>query len=394
MSKRNRVLIVDDTPENIWLLSETLKDSYKILVANNGARALAIAQREPPDLILLDVMMPEMDGYEVCAALKSIPECAGIPIIFVTALSGAGDEQKGLSMGAVDYITKPFNPALVQARVHNHLELKRHRDDLEREVRERTQELLAATLARQLLESDLKLALKLQLSMLPPSRSQRDGVNGYDVATAIRPARAIGGDLFDYIRLDGNRLLFAVGDVSDKGVAAALFMVRVLTLLHWLAPTASDPSKLMFELNSALCQDNDACMFVTLGLGIVDLSSGKILYASGGHEPLLLLSPGQARELQLEGGPALGLFEAEFPPHEFKLEPEQFLMLVSDGVAEANNAAQEEFGTDRLLDLLSRVPGGSLESMLATTLQGIDEFTNGADPSDDLTILLLRISHQ
>ena len=135
--ERKRVLIVDDTPENICILVEILKDQYDVSVAINGQKALKIAAMNPPiDLILLDIMMPEMDGYEVFARLKANPKTANIPVIFVTALSAYENEAKGLEMGAVDYITKPFNSALVRARVKNHLELKNYRDKLEEMVQE------------------------------------------------------------------------------------------------------------------------------------------------------------------------------------------------------------------------------------------------------------------
>jgi sigma-B regulation protein RsbU (phosphoserine phosphatase) len=390
---RARLLIVDDTPENILLLSETLKETYQVQVANNGARAIAIAQREPrPDLILLDVMMPEMDGYEVCRLLKADPQTAAIPIIFVTALTSSGDEEKGLDLGAVDYVTKPFNPTLVMARVRNQIELKRHRDHLEEEVRRRTEELLQEYLVRRRLESDLELALKLQLSMLAPSRYREGGPHGFHIAGCLRPARTIGGDLYDYFRLDARRLLFAVGDVSDKGVASALFMVRVLTLMHWLAPTAGNPAHLLHLLNQALCRENDACMFVTLALAFVDLESGEIEYASGGHEPPVLFTLGHPADiLRLEGGPCLGLYESEFPLHKLSLGPEQCLMLLSDGVTEANNPDKKEFGLSRLTDLFPLVESVEPDEVLATTLKEIDRFTDGAEPSDDLTILTLRL---
>jgi len=127
--ERQKVLIVDDQPENVQLLMATLKADHALVAARNGEKALQLAQRDPqPDLILLDVMMPEMDGYEVCARLKADEATQDIPVIFITALSEAADEAKGLGLGAVDYITKPFNPDLVRARVRNHLELKRSRD--------------------------------------------------------------------------------------------------------------------------------------------------------------------------------------------------------------------------------------------------------------------------
>ncbi len=137
-----RLLIVDDTPTNIKILNDLLRDDYRIAVATSGPRALELAWgEETPDLVLLDVMMPDMDGYEVIRQLRAAPRTREVPVIFVTSLSEEEDEAKGLALGAVDYITKPFRAGLVKARVRNHLELKRHRDDLAAMVRERTAEL-------------------------------------------------------------------------------------------------------------------------------------------------------------------------------------------------------------------------------------------------------------
>ena len=136
------VLIVDDAETNIDILVETLGDAYDVRVAMDGAGALEYIRENPPDLILLDIMMPGMDGYEVCERLKSSEATRGIPVIFLTALTDEQDEARGLRLGAVDFITKPFSPELVKSRVHNHLQLKRHRDHLEELVRERTMELM------------------------------------------------------------------------------------------------------------------------------------------------------------------------------------------------------------------------------------------------------------
>ncbi len=125
-----KILIIDDTPTNIQILNEVLQGVYGIFFATNGPYGIRIAQQEIPDLILLDIMMPEMDGYEVCAEIKSDPRTREIPLIFITAMSDEGDEAKGLECGAIDYITKPISPPIVKARVKNHLELKRNRDIL------------------------------------------------------------------------------------------------------------------------------------------------------------------------------------------------------------------------------------------------------------------------
>ncbi len=149
-AEQARVLVVDDTPENIHILMGILEDEYDLLIATNGEKALNIAMMSPmPDLILLDIMMPGMDGYEVCSKLKADPQTANIPVIFVTTLSADENEARGLDLGAVDYIAKPFNPALVKARVTNHLKLKKYSDELikysdqlEEMVKEKTKELL------------------------------------------------------------------------------------------------------------------------------------------------------------------------------------------------------------------------------------------------------------
>lgn len=140
--KPRTVLIVDDEPANISLLNEVLKTDYRIMVAKDGKRALLVAQSNPPpDLILLDIVMPELDGYEVLKRLKADEDTKKIPIIFVTSKNKDEDETKGLEMGAVDYIHKPFNPAVVKARVKAHLELKQNRDFLEWMLKEKTEEL-------------------------------------------------------------------------------------------------------------------------------------------------------------------------------------------------------------------------------------------------------------
>ena len=137
-----RILLVDDNTTNLQLLHETLDGiGYRLLIAKNGKTALAIARKAKPALILLDIMMPEMDGYEVCRRLKADEKTNRIAVIFITALADEEDEAKGLALGAVDYLTKPFNPDLVRARVRIHLELKQHQDQLERLVRERTRRL-------------------------------------------------------------------------------------------------------------------------------------------------------------------------------------------------------------------------------------------------------------
>src|SRR6056297_2672090 len=143
MNAKPKILIVDDLPDNIHVLIGLLKDTYTLVADGDGRQALQMLKKSPlPDLILLDIMMPEMNGYEVCEQLRANPETRNIPIIFVTAMNEDEDEAEGLALGAVDYVLKPLKPELLKARIRNHLELKAHRDNLEYLVGERTDELL------------------------------------------------------------------------------------------------------------------------------------------------------------------------------------------------------------------------------------------------------------
>lgn len=220
MSERGRILIVDDAVDNLHVLLAILKDHWDVQAATSGAKALSMARRSPqPDLILLDVMMPELDGFETFRQLREDAGTRKIPVVFVTGLTESEDQVKALESGAVDYIIKPFIPPLVRARLRNHLELKRYRDSLEAAV--------------QKVQAELEVARRIQFSMLPNPDFQKSGVR---LNCLLRPARAVGGDLYDYFIRGGHELLFVAGDVSDKGVPAALFMVRVSTLLRTLAP--------------------------------------------------------------------------------------------------------------------------------------------------------------
>lgn len=182
---KKRILIVDDTPANVKTLHMLLSDSYRISIAINGADALDLVQREPPDLILLDIMMPGMDGYEVCRQLKKNSATSSIPVIFVTARSDIDDEKKGLEIGAVDYITKPISPPITLARIKNHLELKQVRDNLEQLVKERT-----AMLKQKVCELEARDRLvRLQLQSVDKTTANKEILSA--VSTVI-PARWYG----------------------------------------------------------------------------------------------------------------------------------------------------------------------------------------------------------
>jgi sigma-B regulation protein RsbU (phosphoserine phosphatase) len=404
--EKKSVLVVDDTPANIKILMETLKDDYRIVAAVNGQRALQLAASEPtPDIILLDVMMPEMDGYEVCAKLKADSRTRDIPIIFVTAMSDTQDETKGFELGAVDYITKPISPPVVSARVKNHLELKMAREllrnqnlILERRVEERTREVLELQrsefelrVAKEKVENELNIAAQIQKSILPSSFPPFPDRKEFELFAFMKPALYVGGDFYDFFFMDDNTLALVIADVSDKGVPAALFMMVSRTLIRSLVFDNRSPSEVLEKANNIMCQNNDSGMFVTVFLALYDVSSGKLTASNGGHSPSLIVNQdGRSREWSTTHGPALGFAEAiAYNEETLDLEPGQTLFLYTDGVTEALSPFTELFGLDRLQELFKGKHDFNPETVCFEIENSLSEFQNGQQ-FDDITMLALK----
>src|SRR5271155_5471152 len=231
--QKKTILLVDDAPANIQIANAILKDTYKIRIATNGAKALELANAEPfPDLILLDVMMPEMDGYEVCSRLKSNSETRDIPVIFLTGQTEIEDESRGFEVGAVDYIHKPFSPAVVRARVQTHLVLRGIREQLAQQL--------------QTIQKELETARQIQLSILPNDIPK---IEGLDIAARYIPMTSVAGDFYDFIMVDEKSIGILVADVSGHGMPAALIASMLKIALAAQVAHAGDPAQVLLGLN-------------------------------------------------------------------------------------------------------------------------------------------------
>src|SRR3984885_11132098 len=253
-TEKKLVLVVDDAPANLQIVHSILKQDFKILVATSGAKALELASNDPqPELILLDVEMPEMNGYEVCAILKSKPETRDIPVIFLTRKTDVEDETRGFEVGAVDYIHKPFSPAVVKARVHTHLLLRGIREQL-------AQQLLS-------IQKELETARQIQLSILP---SVIPKIEGLDIAARYVPMTSVAGDFYDFIVVDEKHLGILVADVSGHGMPAALIASMLKIALSAQGAHAADPAQVLAGLNQTLC-GKFQYQYVTAAYLFVDL---------------------------------------------------------------------------------------------------------------------------
>ena len=227
------ILVVDDSPVNLRLIVRTLEGrGYRILAAKNGRAALEIARRASPDLILLDIMMPEMDGFEVCRALKSDPSTRDAIVVFLSALGEVTDKVTGLELGASDYITKPIQPAEVVARVANHVA----RQQLEREVRN----------SRDRLQRELASAGAMQRDILPATLPSG---NGATFSAYYRTSLYAGGDYYDVLRLPDGQFGVIVADVSGHGAPAAIVMAMLRAAVHAFPGFACDPAEMVRYLN-------------------------------------------------------------------------------------------------------------------------------------------------
>ena len=375
--RKRTILLVDDTPANIQVAQSILKDDYKIRIATNGPKALELTKASPlPDLILLDVMMPDMDGYEVCALLKGDPATHDIPVIFLTGKTEAEDETRGFQVGAVDYIHKPFSPSVVNARVRTQLMLREAREQL-------SQQLLA-------LNNELEMARQIQLSILPAAVP---AVHGLEIAARYVPMSAVAGDFYDFIAVDDKHLGILIADVSGHGLPAALIASMIQVALAGQSAHASDPARVMGGLNLALSgkfQRN----FITAGYLFVDLENHVISYAGAGHPPMLLWrdSAGTVDEV-CENGLVLGQFpEALYQTVQLPFGAGDRAVLYTDGVLEARSPSKEQFGTDRIKRFMQSnrtLSASPFADALLEELWHWSELARGQGQGDDITVLAI-----
>jgi phosphoserine phosphatase RsbU/P len=369
------VLVVDDAPANIHVVNEILHDTYKVRVATNGAKGLELANATPgPDLILLDVIMPGMDGYEVCTRLKANPSTRDIPVIFLTGQTETSDETRGFDVGAVDYIHKPFSPAVVAARVQTHLALRETREQLQRQ-------LLAIRL-------ELETARQIQLSILPQSAPQFAGL---DIAACYIPMTSVAGDFYDFVIVDDHRIGILVADVSGHGMPAALIASMLKIAFAAQTDHACDPAMVLSGLNQALYGKFQG-HYVTAAYALIDTENQTLRYAGAGHPPLVVRdgSSGTVSSV-LENGLFLGYFrDVAYSSVEVPFRKGDWVLLYTDGISEMMNASDEPFGEDRLKQFLeahAAPPAAAFEESLLKELSVWSARESGREPDDDVTLL-------
>ncbi len=397
------IMVVDDIPDNLRLLVGILKKhNYKIRPVSSGPLAISAAKLSPPDIILLDINMPEMNGYDVCRELKKEPVTSEIPVIFLSAMNETIDKVKAFESGGVDYISKPFHVEEVLIRVKTHLKLYMFQKNLEntnlileKKVKERTEEIIKLNSARERFECELKVAEKIQTAMLPKSLTaeQRKQI---DVHAYSKPAKHVGGDFYDYFFISPSKFFFCVGDVSGKGVPAALFMASVNTLIKVEAHKHSEPHEIVMNVNNLISSDNPTCMFASLLCGVVDFDKKEIKYCNAGHMPPLISEGQNPFEFTIfKKESVIGLFKSfdyDYTTEAYTYVDKTAIFLYSDGVNEAIDTKGRQYSRDRLkLALNNAFPLKSSEDVVIHVVKELDSFTGSEPQSDDITILVVQL---
>jgi serine phosphatase RsbU (regulator of sigma subunit) len=387
MPSPHKILVVDDEPYNVDYLSQELEElGYETISAADGQEAINKIKSEQPDLVLLDIMMPIMDGFTVLELVKNDPLIRDIPIIIISAANSLDRVVKGIKLGAEDYLSKPFEPTLLRARITSSLEKKGLRD---------LQKLYIKSL-----EKEFDIAQKIQQDFLPYELPQ---LQGWSISAYFKAAREVAGDFYDAFTLPNGDLLALVGDVCGKGVGPALFMTLFQSLIRAAAtsdqlsdisPATDKKVRLLdivnFTNNYVAKFHGRSDMFATIFICYLDVKEGVLHYVNCGNEaPFLLRGSGTTEGLS-PTGPVAGLVEhAEFRVETTLMKPGDILLAFTDGIPDSQNDQKEFFGHDRIKELLFQNRTNAPECAHRIG-QALIDFIGNAKQFDDITLLAIK----
>ena len=374
------VVVVDDDITNLKMAGRILsKNNMRVTALKSGTALLDYIKTNKPDLILLDIKMPGLDGFETMKRLQQqMNPSEKIPVIFLTADDSQDAETHGLALGAMDFIKKPFIPDVLVLRVRHTIDLVRLQRNLEQE--------------NERIRSELAMASRIQSAMLPgifPAFPER---KEFDIYASMDPVRGVGGDFFDFFFIDRDRLCLLIADVSGKGIPAALFMMASKIILADNAKSGKSPAQILQDTNEAICANNPEEMFVTVWLGILDISTGLLTTANAGHEyPALMHADGQFELFRDRHGLVVGgMPGVKYHEHSLQMYPGSKLFVYTDGVPEATDAENALFGTARMLQALNAHTNEAPKQILHGVRQAVNEFVSNMEQFDDLTMMCLE----
>ena len=387
--KKADILIVDDIPANLNVLCQALEpEGYNVIASPSGEVALKIAAPTPPDLILLDIMMPGIDGFETCRRLKADATTAEIPVIFITAKDEMESIVEGFQVGGVDYITKPFRHEEVAARVKTHLTIKQLRDGL----KEANKKIEAQ---REAAEQELQDARQVQMSLMPEVAPLLEGV---EIAGRCLSANTVSGDFFDYFTgKSDNQITLVVADVTGKAMKGAMNAVMTDGILRTAAIEQGQftPASLMITLNEVLKARLEQYMNVTMVIGMIDSETNTLTLANAAHHAYpFLLRHGEIQTLKT-GGLPLGMKAGiKYDEEQFQLQSGDVLILMTDGIIETQNSDEHFYSeSGRLENTITQfTPEMPAEAMVDAIINDAIDFGRDKESrDDDMTVVVAKI---
>lgn len=387
------ILVVDDDPRNVRLLSMILEtEGYEVLQGYSGEEAIEKTKTELPDLILLDIMMPRVDGYEVCQKLREEKQSKAIPIVMITALRGLDEKIKALDTGADDFISKPFDKFEVLARARSLLRVKRLHDELGRANKKLKEQ-------NEILESELIMAREVQEALLPRDIDAKMPPE-LKFCYQYIPTLAVGGDFFDITKISSSVIGVFIADVMGHGAQPALITVLIKTLLSELVYELQTPAELLSELNQRYNElIHHTGIFTSAFYLTVDVNKQTVIFSNAGHPPPLLISKERLElsELAKESGLALGLSsDYNYQNHETQLQEGDTLLLYTDGLCDIANQNCEIFGLENLKSVVNTVlkkTDSKLQNanLIQSILNAVEKFTGNMNKPDDITVLAIGL---
>lgn len=381
-----KILVVDDEPDLQELIRQKFRNKikaneYEFHFAENGEEALQkIVNDGAIDLILTDINMPVMDGLTLLLKINELNNKM-LRSVIVSAYGDMENIRTAMNRGAYDFITKPIDLNDLEITIEKSLkEIEEYKSSLV--VRDK---LIA-------LQQELDIANVIQTSILPKTFPPFPDRKEFDLYAKMLAAKEVGGDLYDFFMLDKYRLGIVIGDVSGKGIAAALLMAVCKTLLKATAVKGMPADDVLSEVNKILVDESPSNMFITLFYGILDTRSGAFEYSNGGHNsPYLLSMDGSIKQIPEIGGLLIGaLKDEDYQSSVLMLQPGESLLFYTDGVTEAFNKEKEEYQEARLENILSGKQSLNMTDLITQIFDDVHSFTNGVEQSDDITCLALK----
>lgn len=382
-----KILSVDDELDLELLLTQYFrrkirKGEYEFFFAHNGIEALQLLLENPDiDIVLSDINMPEMDGLTLLKKLNSRHNPA-LKVIMVSAYGEMSNIRAAMNNGAFDFATKPIDL-----------------EDLERTIEKAVAEIDFVKQTQkehgQLVDikSDLALAAEIQQAILPNKFPPFEELKGeVDIFASMKAAKDVGGDFYDFYRIDSDHIGFTIADVSGKGIPAAIFMAVSHTLLRFAGRKNTDPVPVLTESNEVLARESFESMFVTLFYGVYNVKTGVICYVNAGHNPpCIVRHDGSVETLPLSNNICLGVIEKfNFKSATVTLNPGDAIVTFTDGVTEACSQSNELYGEKRLEELLARSNSTTAEELVTEIENDVRQHSEGTEQSDDITISVLK----